>query len=260
MRWLVTLEGIFRSPPVDFSVAWVAFLGAMPLLSWYRKLRAARNLRRAAEAGNSEAAFRLGLKLGERGQEQQRLDWLRRAAELARDEGRPASRVAYYLHQAGQDEQAEDTLRQAAGNGDATAAYDLGSMLTDAGRREEGERYYRLAAERGNSAAARYLGVAALRAGRGQEAEPYLRAVAEGGIVEDQFTLVGFLVGQGRTDEAVPLLYKIAGQRFPGGYLRRLGSLFRRAGLEEEARKYYDRADEWDKLLDSLDGVDDAPP
>jgi uncharacterized protein len=186
MHWLSALEGIFRSRPVDFYGALAAFLGGMTLRDRYRNLRAVRNLRQAAEAGNSEAAFQLSLKLAGRGREQQRLDWLRRAAEFARDEGRPASKVAYYLRQTGQDEQAEDTLRQAAGNGDAAAAYDLGSMLTGAGRLEEGERYYRLAAERGNRAAARYLGAAALRAGGDQDAEPYLRTAAEGGAVEDQ--------------------------------------------------------------------------
>ena len=259
MHWLSTLEGIFRSRTVDLCAALAALLGGMTLRDRYRNLRAVRNLRQAAEAGNSEAAFQLSLKLAGRGREQQRLDWLRRAAEFARDEGRPASKVAYYLRQTGQDEQAEDTLRQAAGNGDAAAAYDLGSMLTGAGQREEGERYYRLAAERGNRAAARYLGAAALRGGGDQDAEPYLRAAAEGGAVGDQLTLADFLIGKGRTDDALPLLYKIAEQR-GARHLRTLGSLFRRAGLDKEARKYYDQADEWDKLLDALDDVDDSPP
>lgn len=254
MRWLATLEGIFRSRPAVFCAAFAVFLGGMKLRDRHRNLKAVRHLRQAAEAGNSEAAFQLSLKLA--GREQERLDWLRRAAEFARNEGRPASKVAYYLRQAGQDEQAEDTLRQAAGSGDAAAAYELGSMLTGA----EGERYYRLAAERGNRAAARYLGNAALRAGRDQDAERYLRAAAEGSAVEDQIALVDFLIGKGRTDEALPLLYKLAEHRLPGGYLRTLGSLFRRAGLDEEAQKYCRQADEWDKLLDSLDGVDDSPP
>jgi hypothetical protein len=142
MHWLSTLEGIFRSRSVDFCAALAAFLGGMTLRDRYRNHSAVRNLRQAAEAGNSE---------------------------------------------------------------------------------------------------------------------PYLRAAAEGGAVGDQLTLADFLIGKGRTDDAFPLLYKIAEQR-GAGHLRTLGSLFRRAGLDNEARKYYDQADEWDKLLDALEDVDDSPP
>ena len=260
MRWLAALGGIFSSPPaIDAEAARTCYQQGMELRNRNSNYWAARYLRSAAEAGHSEAAFQLSLILAGRGREQQRLDWLRRAAEFARNEGQPASTVARYLRQAGQAEQAEDALRQAAGTGDATAASDLGSMLTGAGRLEEGERYYRLAAERGNRAAARYLGDAALRAGRDGEAERYLRAAAEGGSSKDQIALADFLVGKSRIDEALPLLHKLGEHAVPGN-LRTMGSLFRRAGLDRDAQKYYDRANEWDKLLDALDGVDDSPP
>jgi hypothetical protein len=100
--------------------------------------RAARYLRSAAEAGHSGAAFQLSLILTGRGREQQRLDWLRRAAEFARNEGQPASTIARYLGdaalRAGRDGEAERYLRAAAEGGSSKDQIALADFLVGKSR------------------------------------------------------------------------------------------------------------------------------
>ncbi|MBL7622852.1 MULTISPECIES: tetratricopeptide repeat protein [unclassified Frankia] len=249
--------------------------------------RAVRRLRRAAEAGHAGAAFELSVVLRGRGQEQEGLAWCLRAAEIAAEQGQPATEVASYLRLAGEYERAEDVLRQAAETGDGDAAYFLGKvlqhdptrladaerfylmacelghveapmslslMLTRVGRLEEGERYYRLAAERGDRMAARRLGNAAWKAGRDQDAERYLRIAAQAGRSrenDDVLALADFLGERGRIHEALPILHEL------GDHIAwRIGPILRRAGLAEEAQLYDNRANEWEKMLDALDDLD----
>ncbi|ADP80931.1 sel1 repeat family protein [Pseudofrankia inefficax] len=298
MRWFARLEGIVRPQARrgrQLSVAEVsaAYWRGSSLRHEGHVRRAVPHLRRAAEAGHVPAAFELSLVFALRGREQERLAWLGRAAESAREQGYSASRVATYLGLAKRSEQAEDVLRQAAENGDRDAAYDLGrlleagrrgaaarpaeaeryyliacelghveaplslgSMLMDADRPQEGERYCRLAAERGNRAAARRLGNAAWTVGRDQDAERYLRMAAQeddvGRDADDVLRLAEFLASKGRVQEALPLLRDI-GDRAEPARLRAISTLLRRAGLDEEAQDYHDRADRWEEL-DALDG------
>jgi TPR repeat protein len=150
----------------------------------YRHL-AVRPLRRAAEAGHPAAAYELSLVLGGR---ERRLAWRRRAAELAREQGRPATQVAFYLHKAVEDGQAEDVLRQAAENGDRDAAFDLGKILETGWpdamgrvptRAAEAERYYLIAYKLGHVEAALRLGLMLTGAGRREEGERYIRLAAD---------------------------------------------------------------------------------
>ncbi|MBL7488084.1 hypothetical protein I6A60_10545 [Frankia sp. AgB1.9] len=150
----------------------------------YRYL-AVRPLRRAAEAGHPAAAYELSLVLGGR---ERRLAWRRRAAQLAREQGRPATQVAFYLHEAVEDQQAEDVLREAAESGDRDAAFDLGEILerglpdaTGRGptRAAEAERFYLIAYKLGRVEAALRLGLMLTGAGRREEGERYIRLAAD---------------------------------------------------------------------------------
>lgn len=198
MRWLARLKGTFssrgrRRPPLgieagDFEAA---YLQGVSLWVRGRKRSALRPLRYAAEAGHADAAYKLGRVLTGPRREQERLAWQRRAAEFARDQEQPATKVAGYLFGAGQRAQARDVLRQAAGNGDADAAYRLAEILERGldtplsshrpAEPAEAERYYLIACELGHAGAHERLALMLLSAGRPEEAEPYFLAAAEQG-------------------------------------------------------------------------------
>lgn len=198
MRWLARLKGTFssrrrRRPPlgIDAGDFEAAYLQGMRLSARGRKRSALRPLRYAAEGGHAGAAYKLGRVLTGPRREQERLAWLRRAAEFARDQEQPATTVAGYLFGAGQRAQARDVLRQAAGNGDADAAYMLAEILETgldtalSSRRPvepaEAERYYLIACDLGHVGAHVRLGFMLADAGRQEEAEPYFLVAAKQG-------------------------------------------------------------------------------
>jgi len=222
MRWLARLKGTFSSrgrrrprPGTGDGDVEAAYLRGVTLCERGRNRRALRPLLYAAEAGHADAAYDLRLVLTGPRREQERLAWVRRAAELARDQGQPATKVAFYFFSARQWEQGEDVLRQAAGNGDADAAYRLAEILQTGRRtvfhghrpvnRAEAERYYLIACELGHPVAHERLGLMLAGADRPEEAEPYFLVAA----------------GQGSSVAA-----------------RRLGEAAQRAGRDQDAERY----------------------
>jgi uncharacterized protein len=198
MRWLARLKGTFSSrrrrrppPGIDAGDVEAAYRQGVRLSARGRKRSALRPLRYAAEAGHAGAAYKLGRVLTGPRQEQERLAWLRRAPELARDQGQSATKVAGYHFGAGQRAQARDVLRQAAGDGDADAAYMLAQILetgldTALSKRRpaepaEAERYYLIACDLGHVGAHVRLGLMLAGAGRPEEAEPHFLVAAEQG-------------------------------------------------------------------------------
>ena len=112
-------------------------------------------LRAAAEGGDADAAYDLGLEHFERDEPEEAERWWRRAIEL----------------------------------GDAGAARSLGQLLGDRGDAAEAERLHRLAAERGEVQALNDLGALHGRRGRFEEAEGWYRRGAEAGDAMAAFNL-----------------------------------------------------------------------
>jgi TPR repeat protein len=145
-------------PVISADAADAAYWRAVRLRMKGDRRKIVRPLRQAAAGGHAEAATELGRELVLRGRIQEGRAWERRAAELARGQEQPATKLAYYLSRAGEREQAADVLRQAAENGDDIAAYDLGCMLEYAwcgtpwhGQRlAEAQRYFLIASELGH--------------------------------------------------------------------------------------------------------------
>jgi TPR repeat protein len=94
--------------------------------------------------------------LHEAGNLEEAEDWYRKAADLGDSDA--AFNLGNLLHEAGNLEEAEDWYRKAADLGDSDAAFNLGNLLHEAGNLEEAEDWYRKAADLGDSDAFRALG------------------------------------------------------------------------------------------------------
>jgi TPR repeat protein len=218
-----------------------------------------------AKAGNAEAMYVYGHMLRLRGADQAEV-WLRRAAE--RGHVRAAEILGRAADERGDLTEAEKWWRVAAEAGDPEAANQLGVLLSTQGKRAEGRTWYAKGAEGGHGVAMFNLAVRLSEDGDFDEAKEWLRRSGEAGHAESFnnlgvllgregdlvgseaayrraadagdgagcLNLIGLLIGDGRPQEARPLLLELL--RDPDGpeEVIRFAEMTREAGRPQVAR------------------------
>lgn len=197
--------------------------------------------RRAAEAGEAEAAHNLGLLYARRGEQVQAEVWWQRAAKGGSADAAYSLGLAYRTR--GRSKEAENWCRRAAEAGSAAAAHDLGRLFLERGRLGEAETWWRLAAEAGDSDAAYDLGGLLKERGRADDAEEWYRRAADAGHVRASYNLGLLLWKRGRLDDAEDR-YRRAADAGDVGAAYGLGLLFERRRKPAEAESWYARAAE----------------
>ncbi|MFD7505571.1 tetratricopeptide repeat protein [Streptomyces sp. NPDC059850] len=164
------------------------------------------------------------------------------AAEWYRKAGTPRALLALgrMLHRSGG---AKGTFvipyyEPAAGEGDASAAYDIGRVHEDAGDRRTAEIWFHRAAGLGHGGAAWWLGrTSEERGGDPQQAERWYVRAARTGLVPPAFLAGRSMVRRGAHADAVPLLYAA----HDGGHAEAaywLAKAVRGLGRPEEAERW----------------------
>ncbi|MEU4178285.1 tetratricopeptide repeat protein [Streptomyces sp. NPDC026589] len=125
--------------------------------------------RRAAEAGDTDGMFNLGILLADTG----RTDEAEAAYRQAVEAGHPDAMVNFgvLVAASGRRGEAEAICRQAADAGHSKATFNLGNLLAREGRTDDAEAAYRQAADAGHPMATFNLGVLLTEMGRIDEAE-----------------------------------------------------------------------------------------
>ncbi|MFC9382851.1 tetratricopeptide repeat protein [Streptomyces sp. NPDC057020] len=195
--------------------------------------------REAASAGNSTAAFNLGFLLAEAGRSEEAEPLLRQAAAAGNVDA--AFSLGILLSDVERSEKAEPILRQAAAVGHITAIFSLGVFLTETERFEEAEPFLRKAAAAGHPTAVSSLGIFLAETGRTEEAEPFLRQAAAAGSDDAACNLGILLAETGRPEEGERLLRKVAATGH-GTAAANLGILLAQTGRTEEAKSLYRQA------------------
>ena len=162
-------------------------------------------LRARAEDGGPDAWFAYA----------EALDHIHRlpeAAEWYRKAGTPRALLALgrMLHQRGGARGAlmVEHFEPAAGEGDASAAYDIGRVHEEAGNRRTAEIWFHRAAGLGHGGAAWWLGrTSEERGGDPQQAERWYVRAARTGLIPPAFLAGRSMVRRGAHAEAVPLLH-----------------------------------------------------
>ncbi|MBB4931067.1 TPR repeat protein [Lipingzhangella halophila] len=196
-------------------------------------------LRRAGEAGDTNAMFNLGRLLRNAGRVVEAERWYRQAAEAGHTNA--MNNLGNLLSNVGRIQEAERRYRQAAEAGNPKAMYNLGLLLKGAGRDEEAERWYRQAAEAGHTNAMNNLGVLLRDAGRVVEAERWYRQAAEAGHTNAMNNLGVLLRDAGRVVEA-ERWYRQAAEAGHTNAMNNLGNLLSNVGRIQEAERWYRQA------------------
>jgi TPR repeat protein len=147
--------------------------------------------REQADAGDLEAAFRLGRLLHERGVRSEAEHWYVRAA--GGGHAQAANALGVLLEEHGSADEAERWYRRAAEAGDPNGVYNLGLFLEGAGSAEEAGRWYQQAAVTGDMEAVERLATIALKQGDGEAALRHFRTAAEQGNDSAAFKLAVLL-------------------------------------------------------------------
>jgi Flp pilus assembly protein TadD len=158
---------------------------------WYRK---------AADTGDTEAMYSMGVVLAEQGRTKEAEDWFRKAAEGG--ESLAMYSLGLLLERQGRTEEAERWFRAGAGAGDPDAMFRLGVCLLGQGKAEEAEQWYRAGAGTGQPDAAQNLGVLLAQKGNFEEAEYWDLESAKTGNVDAAYNLGVHLALQGKIQEA----------------------------------------------------------
>jgi TPR repeat protein len=140
---------------------------------------AERYYRRAADAGDHHAEINLGVLLHQRGDLEEAERWYRRAADAGIHKAQDS--LGVLLYERGEAEGAERWWRRAADAGDHDAEFNLGVLLEKLGRLEEAERYYRRAADADHHNAEYNLGVLLHQRGDLEEAKRWWQRAAKSG-------------------------------------------------------------------------------
>ncbi|WP_051870777.1 tetratricopeptide repeat protein [Streptomyces anulatus] len=156
--------------------------------------------RRAAEAGDTDGMFNLGILLADAGRREEAEAVYRRAAEAAHPDA--MVNLGALLAATGRRGEAESVYRQAAEAGHPVALFNLGVLLADAGRTDEAEAAYLQAAEAKHPRAMFNLGNLLAKAGRRKEAEAVYRQAADAKHPKAMNNLGVLLTEMGRFDEA----------------------------------------------------------
>ncbi|MFF3215595.1 tetratricopeptide repeat protein [Streptomyces sp. NPDC002886] len=160
---------------------------------------------------------------------------------LAQHVASAAFNLGLLLSETGRSEEAQEMYRQAVAAGNTDAAVNLGVLLSRAGRNEEAEQMYRQAADAGNTDAAVNLGVLLARLGRNEEAEEVYRRGADTGDTAAISNLGLLLAKLGHNEEAEQMYRQAAAAGHTNAAVN-LGVLLDEAGRKEEAEKIYRQA------------------
>ncbi|MFX0578870.1 tetratricopeptide repeat protein [Nocardia nepalensis] len=157
-------------------------------------------LHRAAQAGHAEAMTFMAMFADERGDHVARQAWLGRAA----DAGDPDAMYALGMHlrEAGQANEAEAWIRRAAELSHREAMSRLGWLMHERSRLSEAERWWTRAAAAGDAYAMDNVAILLKQQGRNADAERWWRKAATLGNPEGMNGLALHLVGSGHADEA----------------------------------------------------------
>lgn len=232
------------SDPYDLGLTADA-LGDLP--------RAERFYRQAADAGRSEAAFRLGELHTERGGEEQAAFWYGRAerdgyhgVRRSPDFGNTYALLEYAKRSAedGELEGAAELYQRAVNVGCTEAYAELGFVLDDLGDTLAAEVAYRRAADAGHGLGWYGLASVQMREGDIEQAESlYRQAYAAGHL--GSLIDIGMLQQQRGEDELAEANFrKAARARFPNAEVL-LGDIAIRRGDRAAAAKHYNRAVKW---------------
>lgn len=193
--------------------------------------------RRAADAGSTEAAGRLGGLLFNRVDSAAAIPYLEKGAESGDTEAQTMLGIVLM-------ERSEHWLRTAAESGDGLAAFWLGDLLRGGGAEADALRWYRKAAEAGQR------GEVATRIGNMlhdlqdyDEAEKWFRiAVAEGDLAG--LNGIGLVLEERGSLEAAARFYQQAAENGDPTGAHNLGINLENRGALQEARKWFARAHE----------------
>ncbi|MEV4344982.1 tetratricopeptide repeat protein [Actinoplanes sp. NPDC049596] len=215
--------------------------------------RAAHFYRQAAEAGQPEAAFRLGELHAELHEDEQAEIWYNRAerdghhgVRRSPDHGNTYALLEYAERNAedGDLEEAADLFQRAVYSGSTAAYAGLGSVLHDLDDIAGAEVAYRRAAEAGHGLG--WYGLASLREEEGDagQAEALYRRAADAGHL-GSLVNVGLLEQErGEHDLAEANFRKAAKARFPNAEVL-LGDIAAQRDDRAGAIKHYNRAIKW---------------
>ncbi|MFI6983392.1 tetratricopeptide repeat protein [Embleya sp. NPDC050154] len=196
-------------------------------------------LRRAAAAGDPDAAVQLAFHLADTGRESEAEALYREA--LARNHPEAANDLADLLAAHDRAAEAEELYRHALAQGHPDAANNLGRLLVRLGRAPEAEMLFRHASAHGHDDAANNLGLLLAGSGRLDEAEQLFRHVYAQGHPDAAINLAGLLGARGRFKEAEKLYRRAFAEGHPDAALGFAGLLERR-GRTREAEEMYRRA------------------
>ncbi|XUL88882.1 tetratricopeptide repeat protein [Streptomyces galilaeus] len=196
---------------------------------------------RAAEAGDVDAQYKLGLVCVDLGERADAIRWLRRAAE-AGDVGAMRSLGRQLL--GGDREEIRESLRwyaKACGDGHAPSQYDLGLDYQSIGELPLAERFFEKAAKQGHLEAE--VSLAELWLGRGcrSEAEDILRRAAEKGHPR-ALAFMADLAREGGDTERAARFYRDSYRAGFSGAAVNLGLMYEKQGSLGEAEDWLGQA------------------
>ncbi|MFE7272759.1 hypothetical protein [Streptomyces sp. NPDC057623] len=166
-------------------------------------------LRRAAERGHDTAAEILGRAADERGDLPEAERWWRVAAEAGNLEA--ANQLGVLLSTRGERTEGATWYAKGAEGGHEVAMFNLAEWLSGKGDVEGAKDWHRRAGEAGRAESFNNLGLLLRREGDLTAAEAALRRAAEAGDVKGRLNLIDLLIGEGRPDEARPLVLELFG-------------------------------------------------
>lgn len=198
-------------------------------------------LRRRAEAGNSEVMIAMGRQSREEGRDDEAADWYRRAAESGEPEG--TWELADLLEQRGQVDEAAARLRADAETGNPETMVRLIRLLHRRGHYEEASPWIRRCVDSGGDVLVLMRIVAASLAERGGEgqtdSESGYRTAAQAGDPEAMWSLAEYLASTDRLGEAIGWFQRSAEEGLVGveNLARRLEELGCPEAAEAPLRK-----------------------
>ncbi|MYS85680.1 serine/threonine-protein kinase [Embleya scabrispora] len=196
-------------------------------------------LRRAAAAGDPDAAVQLAYHLADTGRETEAEALYREA--LARNHPEAANDLADLLAAHDRTGEAEELYRRALAQGHPDAANNLGRLLVRLGRAPEAEMLFRHASAHGHDDAANHLGLLLAGSGRPDEAEQLFRHAYAQGHPDAAINLAGLLGARGRLKEAEKLYRRAFTEGHPDSAIG-LAGLLEHRGRAREAEEMYRRA------------------
>ena len=183
-----------------------------------------------ARAGNVAAMVNLGALLGEQGEEDQAMQWYRKAGNAGNTSAMVS--LGVLLRKQGKEDQAMQWYRKAADAGNTSAMVSLGALLAEQGEEDQAVQWYRKAADAGNVAAMVNLGALLAAQGEEDQAVQWYRKAADAGDAAAMVNLGALLRKQGEEDQAVQW-YRKAADAGNAAAAVNLGALLAEQGKED---------------------------